>query len=326
MSGSEPRSHHHVSEFYLAGFTAQGSKQEFLEVVGLGKGNAGKQWRATPRKLARERDLNRVDDIPGLDPQAFEKGFARFESEAAVVLREVTSARSMPTGRARDVLLSFVAFNSARQPALRERLRAGFKRSSDHLEQLFGNQDLRVLVSRARTDGEILPPNPTRDDLAPYIKRRIEEQVFPGGWEMKLVLGLHSGALTGFGLYHWVVIVAPEGSDFVVSDAPVSLHHSRPGSPSGLIDQHGEVAMPLTRRLALIGSGVGLGKPPDSWMADTGMVREVNRRTIMDAVRFVASPAPEIQWCLNDGRDGDLSTLRDFAKTKRLSAGTGHVP
>jgi hypothetical protein len=70
---SEPRAHHFVPQFWLAGFTETGQKDGRLWITDLKK---GKQWKSTPRKAGHRRDFYRFSD-PQLDPVAAEKAYSR---------------------------------------------------------------------------------------------------------------------------------------------------------------------------------------------------------------------------------------------------------
>jgi hypothetical protein len=75
--------HHYVPEFYLAGFTASGEKDDFLFVFDKDK---KKQWKSKPNSIAFEHDYYRFD-FKGLGPDYIEKNFAIFESKASKVIK-----------------------------------------------------------------------------------------------------------------------------------------------------------------------------------------------------------------------------------------------
>ena len=58
---SEPRKHHYVPAFYLAGFTEEGSQDGRLRAIAK---SDGRIFGGTPRTLAHQRDLYRVERLP----------------------------------------------------------------------------------------------------------------------------------------------------------------------------------------------------------------------------------------------------------------------
>src|SRR5215217_2573068 len=118
---SEPRQHHILPEFYLAGFTDTGTRDGTLHVFDYRR---GKRYRSKPRQVARERDFYRVD-VPGLHPNIMEDELAAQESAFAPVLRRVLADRTVHGPEELGHVLSFVALIHARSLKGRERLSLG---------------------------------------------------------------------------------------------------------------------------------------------------------------------------------------------------------
>ena len=80
----------------------------------------------------------------------------------------------------------------------------------------------------------------------------------------------------------WRVISAPRSESFLTGDNPVfTLKETRLGRP------HGEFSIPLSSRVALHGSWNGEGKGLYPVDGSTSLVREINRRSVANAERFV---------------------------------------
>src|SRR5215204_4079839 len=115
---SDPRQHHILPEFYLAGFTDTGTRDGMLQVFDYRR---GRRYRAKPRQVARERDFYRVYE-PGEHPNVIENDLAAMESEIAPALRQVLADRTVHSPAELGTLLSLAALVHARSLKGRERL------------------------------------------------------------------------------------------------------------------------------------------------------------------------------------------------------------
>ena len=68
---SEPRQHHLLPEFYLAGFTDTGTRDGMLHVSDYRR---SRRYRVRPGQAARERDFYRIE-VPGEDRNVIEKDY-----------------------------------------------------------------------------------------------------------------------------------------------------------------------------------------------------------------------------------------------------------
>ena len=82
---TQPRRHHSIPQFYLAGFTSDGTKGGWLYATDI---STGKQWKCKSEGVAHSRDYFRVD-VPGPDPFVIERFFADIEGQMATALRTV---------------------------------------------------------------------------------------------------------------------------------------------------------------------------------------------------------------------------------------------
>jgi hypothetical protein len=155
---TEPRQHHILPEFYLAGFTDTGTREGRLHVFDYVR---NRRFRARPGQVARERDFYRLYE-PGEDQNTVEYELARLEGELGSVLRHVTDTGKVHGSEELGALLSLVALVHARGPKVRqqlslalehtmgERLKAGVV-SADQWERLVKAE------MRAGVDPAILP-------------------------------------------------------------------------------------------------------------------------------------------------------------------------
>ena len=102
---------------YLAGFT---SIDGALSVIGMN----GRSWQSSPKGLAFERDLYRVEGVEGVDPNDFEKDFSNLEGEFGSVLRGIASSNELPDKSTAEfrTLMDFMALTMVRGPELRNKV------------------------------------------------------------------------------------------------------------------------------------------------------------------------------------------------------------
>jgi hypothetical protein len=84
------RRHHYHPQCYLKGFTQNRNKPKLFVTDVVEK----KTFYAHPRKIAAERDFNRVD-VPGQAPDAVGQGMSKFEGELAPALERIIASRSI---------------------------------------------------------------------------------------------------------------------------------------------------------------------------------------------------------------------------------------
>jgi len=104
----------------------------------------GHRWQGTPRTLAHERDFYRVEDVPDVDPGAFEKALAAFEGEAAGVVVSIVDTGTLPTPGTREYSLHAESAWRAAREAAREK-----RRATCHERKRVLVQKLAYLLERA---------------------------------------------------------------------------------------------------------------------------------------------------------------------------------
>jgi len=115
---NEARHHHYISECYLRNFSVKQRKKRLLTVYSL---SDQRVFETNPRNVGGIRDFNRVN-VPGLEPDAVEKGWSDFEGQAANSIRNLSSTARFD-GDDREVILHLIALFSVRSPQFREVMR-----------------------------------------------------------------------------------------------------------------------------------------------------------------------------------------------------------
>jgi hypothetical protein len=224
-----------------------------------------------------------------LDTVSIEALLEGVESQASLVLRKIHSATIM-TSAERTHLCLFVGYMAARVKASRADMQNLFGRWAElELEKLARNPE--------RFEDEIDRWEQETGGAAPVLRERLRQWAI--GRKHYLQLAPHSTMLPAFQfaeslartlcMMTLTVLEAPDGCDFVTSDNPVCREiPGRSGSAlanPGLDHESVEVTCPLTSRSALLASW--LEGAPRRIGIRPAAAREVNRRTVMNADRYV---------------------------------------
>lgn len=190
--------------------------------------------------------------------------------------------RALRNDRQLVVLSAYLAVVHAQLPTISVQLREfDTTFAGDHVTS--SEVPLRALSS-ARTDVASNGGDPIgeirralgEDDV------RLEMRPNEAAW---LSLHVPEAAFRAFRAMRWRLVGAPEGSEFITSDAPVNvlvLDEPNLGLDEALISPHAEVTFPLSPRMCLLGRRAW----PRGGPCSPG-VREVNDRQVHSAERFV---------------------------------------
>jgi hypothetical protein len=105
------RLHHYIPRFFLEGFV---NPEGFVHVFDLA---TGRQWKAKPDQIARERDFYRIDN-PNLPPNTVEEALSQLEHELAPAVVRLRDSRILPGQEEEDFarLANLIAMLGARVP------------------------------------------------------------------------------------------------------------------------------------------------------------------------------------------------------------------
>ncbi len=281
----QPRKHHVVPQFYLAGFTDDGTADGNLQVVDTSR---LKTWVSKPKDAAHRRDFHEIDGGPSVDPMIVEKTLAQFESRWSVVVRNVVEHQTLPTGEDLDDLMDFVAFMAVRVPSIRNKI-------SDFLDEVrqkeaFARKCLEEQGRQVETSGD--------DEFA----------VFDQTWHVGQMLKMAQGLSPLLKQRTWQLRIVEDGApDLICSDRPVvpvsrlpSIHH-----PPGFMTPNTVVTIPLNKRMAIVSMldfDVG-----HRMIGGTG-VAQLNSITGMHAGQLYFPPS-DFVWRKRDGTIGNREDL-----------------
>ncbi|MDB5100890.1 MAG: hypothetical protein JWM80_5311 [Cyanobacteria bacterium RYN_339] len=322
---SEPRRHHYLPQFYLAGFTPRGSKDDHLQVLDL---QTGKTWRAKPASVAHQNDYYRLDD-GAPDPFALEKGLANFEGQAADALKGVLGEKQIGDFERRVVLVNFIALMALRVPSQRNILADFKKRTSVMLMQTMVStpEVWERVKARAHADGVNVGDvsyERMRDfamDTSRYtieLSREALIQTIFGPLDKIIPLLLER---------RWSIAIAAAGAGaFVCCDTPVARHWTIDDHPPfvpGFGLKHSHIVFPLDRRTALLGTWDG---DEEVFEADRVQVATINSHILASADRFVIYSDEDYSWYTKDGRIAGPSELIEWYKSRPKKRRVEHHP
>jgi hypothetical protein len=315
MTLSTPRRHHYLPQFYLAGFTPSGQKDDFLHVLDK---ETGKTWKSRPAGVAHQSDYYRLDE-GAPDPFAFEKGLSQFEGEAAATLKAVLSQQCIPDFDHRVTLMNLIALSAIRVPSQRNILADAQRRLFQLTTQLMVStpEAWEALKARAKAAGhEVgnIPYEEMRDfimDESLYtIELSREGQILTTFKALDAIIPLLLNR-------KWSIAIAGEGAgNFICCDNPVARHWTidkHPPIVPGFGLKHSYIVMPLDRKTALIGEW---GGEEEVFETDRRGVAQLNSLVLAAADRFVFYPNEDTPWFTNDGRVTEAGALVEWYKAR----------
>jgi Protein of unknown function (DUF4238) len=309
---SAPRRHHYLPVVYLTGFTS--SVDAPLSVIGAN----GHRRSTRPSALAFENDLYRVEDVPGVDPNDFEKDFANLEGMFATVVRRIIESDALPPTRTAEfrVLLDFMALTLARGPFLRDRVVATIRRQAEEID---GSIRASPEAFTAAMESGRGPDDPVLDPTLLEQFRQLElgkdiMLTIPNTFFMQTLFKGMEAFRKMLGRRSWVLLRAG-GVEFATCDRAVGYTpqvSQTVGRVLEIDDRSRDVTFPITRQYFLRGEAKS-SMTDDAVRAlaiDRRATANLNSATIARANRFVAWSGSELAWIEKGGRIGDADRLQ----------------
>lgn len=277
----QPRQHHIVPAFYLAGFTPALSPNGSLWVF---RYDNAAYYRTSPRKACRQRDYYRFASDRGGDEYYMERVLAWHEDVVAPFVRQLAADGRVTDRKQVAEAISLAAVLIGRGRAGRRRLKVTL--ATNVVKALRGGTVTREEWNRYRAD-ELANGAPP-DECPEYEVAR--DRALGGGWMPRapraLLLGLIPDAqdrlmslLSG---REWQLMVTQSdvNGGFVTSDGPVvwgDLDRAAAGSGANIDDPDVEITFPVSKDAALVAYP---GARVRNSVATDEIVAHVNARTV----------------------------------------------
>jgi Protein of unknown function (DUF4238) len=294
MPQSEPRKHHIVPSFYLAGFTPTDSANGALQVFDYA---TAKRYQSTPKKACRETDFYRVEE-PGLDPHDVEKVLGWHEGGVAPFVKAVargTVADKRQVGETLALAAS-IAARSRRgrkqlEIALALRLRTAMRMGEVSPEQW---EHLRTVeLASGATDEQV----PTYDDAQRRLSRGEWIPRAPPSLTVALIPEAQDKLLKSLQNRHWELHAtdSTRNGGFISSDSPLvwgDLDEIELERQPPLTDYDIEITFPVSRNAALVSHP---GARDATCQATDEVVAHVNRRTLQLSMGLIFHAEKDFQ-------------------------------
>jgi hypothetical protein len=286
---TEPRKHHFVSQFYLAGFTNNGSKDGILYCFDiLNK----RSWPSNTKEVGDERDFNRID-AAGVSPGLLERELATLETGFSAAFRAIKETRMLPSGDHFNSIMNFIALIGVRNPAHRANVDATRSQLLRVTMELYlqSRERWEQLKSKALNDGLESIKDLTYEEAKKYL--------LENDWQLKndpnsfhpLEFGVLEEVVQLLARRDWTLIIAPEPFHFITTDRPVVLAWTLPNTTvpygPGFGSLHSAVHFALDRNLALLGR---FSDTSGTIEANDSLVGGINSMLAVNARRFVYGP------------------------------------
>jgi hypothetical protein len=278
---AEPRQHHILPVFYLAGFTYTGTAQDHVHVFDYLR---TKKYKTTPRQVCREKDFFRIHE-PGEDPFQIEKEMAQFEGLVAPILDNVRRRGKIKKGGEASDIVNLAALIAARDRRGRYLLSTGLAQSLK--EHLLAGKISREKWEKIR--GAELRAGIDPSQVPPYEEALVLLQA--GEWEPLAPRILQVGMIPE--AWNWIAETLREKpwdlirtdsqktGGFICSDSPLvwgSLDEIIDGRLNTSLEEKGiEVTFPVSKDLALVSWS---GARRSNGIAPRELVGHINMRTL----------------------------------------------
>lgn len=273
---TKPRKHHFIPQFYLRGFSLNGGH---LYQIDRHSGNC---HGVSISDAAAMRDFHTLDSIGNGDAYEFERKLAHLESKQALdlanILREgIENEENIINA------IQFLNIMRMRVPAIKEII------ENSLIGQVKASYALLKRAGKLPQKPEELKELPGADDIKISIhnERCLLHMI---------KAGTNEGIISSLQRMNISLLRAPFGCRFITCDQPVAMYH-----PNPILCQKGvgtttpgvEITLPLSSRfLVKLYNG---HKSPVEYLATSGDVAELNRRTMCMAKNYIyTGEYPEI--------------------------------
>ncbi len=306
---NEPKMHHFVPQFYLAGFTPSGKREDDLWVFDTSNGNS---FKSKPEKIAKQKDYYKIDSNE-INNNVVEEMFAKIESGTAPVINNIIKYNEIPTGEDFKILMYFLALLSVRTPGFRKvisKLTEDIARAT--AEITFSSEErYNSIISQMRKEGYEIDDKLNFEEMKEFIFSDRYDIKIDRTWLVYWIFETVDIILPMLHDRNWTLIKIqdPTAASFICCDRPVSLtffEDSKSFLGPGFGLNKTFLLMPLNRRYMLMGT---FEKAKEKYKADIKLTANFNSRVASGAERFIYSSKKNFIYTKPDGMIGDSYNL-----------------
>lgn len=283
---TKKRRHHYIPKFYLEGFVDP-TNEPYIWIYE--KGNPAIR-KATSENIAVQKDYYSFIGFNGKkDSETFENALAEVESKIALAYRKIIKREKL-SDEDKGAFATFLALNLTRVPNFRENIQKATGEILKALSAISASNpaSFESFIKNFEKDtGEkIYMPI---DNLRRFLLNGKYNVIVDPQHSLEMIPVAGDIALIFLDM-KWAFLEATEGHRFLTSDNPVFrvVPTYRPGlfSRMGLLNKDIEVTFPISKDLGFLGTW---DKCEGYQKVDNNYLKEINRRTIISALRFVFS-------------------------------------
>jgi hypothetical protein len=252
----EPKKHHYISQFYLAGFSEKYEKDGKLFCYDL----LDKKLRISkPINEGYEKYFNRLESNKE-NLNELEKTLAQCEDIISESFRYIINNKCIPEGKQFQELIYYVSLLGVRNPSIRDTFKefqndVYYKALSLTLKD---KKDWEEFIKKANKDNDDKYANVTYEDMKDFIKGRQWDIVEPNENKIYREFLAVDSVYQLLMKRNWsLYIIEHSNNYFITSDRPVKLYWNNNANynfgPS-FGDKNSELVFPINNQIILYGS------------------------------------------------------------------------
>jgi hypothetical protein len=315
MPTREPRKHHYLPQFYLAGFTASGRADDYLHVLDT---QGLRQWKATVPNVAHERDLYRLDGNE--EPGALERALATVETDLSPAVKRLAQTGTFTNDDDKVKVLNFVALMASRVPLVMDQP----NQMADDIGKAMLREEVTTPERWAAACGGLATAGVdtsslTYEQMKEFVERGEYSIHLGQNTVLSMMLDQVDTILPWLCCRSWTVAVAEgDGANFVCSDRPVSLVWTTNNRPQWAVSPGFgllwvTVVMPISKNVAIIGT---FGPAPKILRLGMRDVAVTNSDTGSHG-HYILSTEADFCWLDSDGQVRRTTDLIAALQEKR---------
>lgn len=316
---SEPKMHHYIPQFYLAGFTSSGKKDGYLWVFDTSNGNI---FKSKPRNVGKQKDFYKLD-INEIDNNIVEYTFAMIEDGTAPIIKNIIKNNELPKGEDFKILIYFLALLAMRTPAFRNtisNLLRDIARKTAEIS-LSTKERFESIQMQMIKDGYDINDELSYEEMREFIFSDRYDIKVSKSWQIYWILETVDIILPMLHKRNWSLVKIHDLSfgNFICSDRPVSLtwiYETGAFLPPGFALRETIVLMPLNRSLMLAGTFENIKKKA---RASLKTIADLNSRICFNTERFIYASNNKFIYIKPDGIIGDSDYLMEQYRGKNES-------
>jgi len=282
---TKKKRHHYIPRFYLNGFVDP-HNEPYSWVYEKGNPDIIK---ATTKNIAVQKHYYSFTTPEGdRDSETFENILAGIEGRVSRIFRKIKNQENL-NNQERGLFSIFLAFIMARVPNFRENIEKMIGETAKKMNMILASdpRSFRAMIEKLERDtGKRIEMS-----VEKFRKSMVEGQpnikAIPqfGLW-VSAVIAINLAPIF-FGM-NWTFLEVTSDYNFVTSDNPLSYfdptHDPKSFFGVGLLNKNVEVAFPISKDLMFLGMRKNF--EGDKRLSNKS-VRDMNRRTVISALRFV---------------------------------------